>query len=346
MVKARLFATTFLICRRCLNHENSAMKYIITAICLLLFIANINAQNRHAIDSLFQQLQGEKSPKKKYDIFIALGGEHIFTNADSAAFFKLKALEIAKQLKVDSLLANAYYAIASIEATRNHYEAALINCDSAFKYFYLAGNTLALAMVRNVQGGVSMASGKNDLASQMYFDAIEYTKSDTASARILYTYHNLVILLNNMDKHTKALEYAFKQYEWAKRLKIPDEVAYASSNIADTYLELKDSANAAIYINEFIAAAKNTSDPYLKVIGKNQMGMLRYIEKNYAEAAQYFIQSLDLNNNLVDQQLACISLLSLGRVYQKMNNYPKADSCFLQALNNHLLRRWVEIHRA
>lgn len=309
------------------------MKYFITAVCLLLFIANINAQNRHAIDSLFQELQKETSPKKKYDIFIALGGEHIFTNADSAVFFKLKALDIAKQLNVDSLLANAYYAIASIEATRNHYEAALINCDSAFKYFHLAGNRLALAMVRNVQGGVSMASGKNDLASQMYFDAIEYTKSDTANNRILYTYHNLVILLNNMDKHTKALEYAFKQYEWAKRLKIPDEVAYASSNIADTYLELKDSANAAIYINEFIAAAKNTPDPYLKVISKNQMGMLRYIEKNYAEAAQYFIQSLDLNNNLVDQQLGCITLLSLGRVYQKMNNYSKADSCFLQAIN-------------
>ncbi|HRP33036.1 MAG TPA: histidine kinase [Agriterribacter sp.] len=309
------------------------MKYFITAICLLLFIANINAQNRHAIDSLLQHLQKETSPKKKYDLYIALGGEHIFTNADSAVHFKIKALDIAKQLKADSLLANAYYSIASIEATRNNYDAALANCDSAFKYFTNAGNTLALAMVRNVQGGVSMASGKNELASQMYFDAIEYTKSDTASGRILYTYHNLVILLNSMDKHAKALEYAFKQYEWAKRLNIPDEVAYASSNIVDTYLELKDSVNAVSYITTFTKAAKQTRDPYLQVISKNQMGIRSYIEKDYKQAVQYFLQSLQLNNNLIDQQLACVTLLSLGRVYQKMNAYQKSDSCFLKAID-------------
>ncbi|MFT3945481.1 MAG: ATP-binding protein [Agriterribacter sp.] len=69
-------------------------------------------------------------------------------------------------------------------------------------------------------------------------------------------------------------------------------------------MELKDSANAAIYINKFIEAS-----------------------------AQYFLQSLTLNNNLVDQQLGCITLLSLGRVYQKMNNYAKADSCFLKAID-------------
>lgn len=316
-----------------LYKEISVMKHILIFFCLSQIFTTATAQSTNTTDSLLQLVQKEINPKKKFDLYITLGGRYIFTNADSAVFFNTKALEIAKELKVDSLLANAYYAIASIEATRNNYTSAISNCDSAFKYFSAAGNTLALAMVRNVQGGVYTVSGRNELASQMYFDAIEYTKSDTASARILYTYHNLVILLNNMDKHDKALEYAIKQYEWAKRLNIPDEVAYACSNIADTYLELKDSANAKIYINRFIEAYKHTADPYLQVIGKNQMGMLKYIEKNYEASAQFFLQSLALNNNLVDQQLGCIALLSLGRVYQKMNKYSMADSCFLKAIN-------------
>ncbi|MCC6289405.1 MAG: tetratricopeptide repeat protein [Chitinophagaceae bacterium] len=309
------------------------MKYVLAFFYLQLLFTTAHGQNTQVTDSLLQQVKKETDPKKKFDMLIALGGKYVFTNADSAVFFNTKALEIARQLKIDSLLASSHYAIASIEATRNNYDVAFLNCDSSFKYFSAAGNRQGLGMVRNVQGGMYMASGRNELASQMYFDAIEYTKSDTASTRILYTYHNIVILLNNMDKHDRALEYAFRQYEWAKRLNIPDEIAYACSNIADTYMELKDSANAATYINRFTEASKNTVDPYLQVIGKNQLGMLKYIEKNYEISAQYFLQSLKLNNNLVDQQLGCITLLSLGRVYQKMNNYSKADSCFLKAIN-------------
>ncbi|MFT3750983.1 MAG: tetratricopeptide repeat protein [Agriterribacter sp.] len=308
------------------------MKRIFQILFTLLIIESTFAQNRYVIDSLLRQVSKEISPHKKYGAFIALAGEFVFTNADSAILFNTKSLEIAKSLKIDSLLANAYYAIASIEATRNNYDAALLNCDSAFKYFTNAGNKLALAMVRNVQGGVCMASGKNEMASRMFFDAIDYTKSDTASARILFTYHNLVILLNNMDKHQKALEYSFKQFEWAKRLNIPDEIAYACSNVVDTYIELKDSTRAVHYINEFIRVSKETQDPYLKVIAKNQLGILKYVQKQYDQSADYFTQSLQLNNNLVDQQLGCITLLSLGKVYQKMKLYNKADSCFLRAI--------------
>ncbi|MFT4016846.1 MAG: tetratricopeptide repeat protein [Agriterribacter sp.] len=308
------------------------MKRIFQTLFTLLIIESTFAQNRYVIDSLLRQVSKEISPHKKYGAFIALAGEFVFTNADSAILFNTKSLEIAKSLKIDSLLANAYYAIASIEATRNNYDAALLNCDSAFKYFTNAGNKLALAMVRNVQGGVCMASGKNEMASQMFFDAIDYTKSDTASARILFTYHNLVILLNNMDKHQKALEYSFKQFEWAKRLNIPDEIAYACSNIVDTYIELKDSTRAVQYINEFVRVSKETQDPYLKVIAKNQLGILKYVQKQYDQSADYFTQSLQLNNNLIDQQLGCITLLSLGKVYQKMKLYNKADSCFLRAI--------------
>lgn len=308
------------------------MKRIFQTLFTLLIIESTFAQNRYVIDSLLRQVSKEISPHKKYGAFIALAGEFVFTNADSAILFNTKSLEIAKSLKIDSLLANAYYAIASIEATRNNYDAALLNCDSAFKYFTNAGNKLALAMVRNVQGGVCMASGKNEMASQMFFDAIDYTKSDTASARILFTYHNLVILLNNMDKHQKALEYSFKQFEWAKRLNIPDEIAYACSNIVDTYIELKDSTRAVQYINEFVRVSKETQNPYLKVIAKNQLGILKYVQKQYDQSADYFTQSLQLNNNLIDQQLGCITLLSLGKVYQKMKLYNKADSCFLRAI--------------
>lgn len=308
-------------------------KLFIVLTAILLAVTSLFAQNLHSVDSLLKIVTFDKNLLKKYQAFITLGGEYVFTNADSSIIYDKAALSVAKELKNDSLIANAYYAIASIEATRNNYEPALHYCDSAFTFFKKTNNIYALAMVRNVQGGVYMASGKNEQASLMFFDAVDYTKSDTESNRILFTYHNLVILFNGMDKHEKALEYAFKQYQWAKRINIPEEIGYACSNIVDTYLALKDSAKTITYINEFLNTTKNTQDLYLQVVGKNQLGILSTIKKNYQQAASFFLQSLKLNNNLVDQQLGCICLLNLGKTYQKMKLYEKADSCFLKAID-------------
>ncbi|MFT3945482.1 MAG: hypothetical protein QM763_00795 [Agriterribacter sp.] len=87
------------------------MKYVLAFFCLQLIFTAALAQNTHVSDSLLQQVKKETDPKKKFDMLIALGNKYIFTNADSAVIFKTKALEIAKQLKIDSRLASSYYAI-------------------------------------------------------------------------------------------------------------------------------------------------------------------------------------------------------------------------------------------
>ena len=306
---------------------------VLTFYFFITIIPSSLAQNRKSVDSLLKRLETEKSPVKKVKLLMSLGSEFVFTNADSAILFHKQALAIARQLNSDSLIAQTAYQIAGIEATRNYAEPALRYADTAFYYWEKTGNTLQLAMVRNVQGGIYMSSGKNELASRMFFEAINYTKEDTATARILFTYHNLVILLRNMDKKEKALEYAFKQYHWAKRINVADEVAYACSNVIDTYAELKDTMKALRYIDEFIVAIRQTQDPYLHVFGKIYLGIKHYVKGDFKQAVDYFLQALRMNENLTDQEQVCMALFSLGEVYERMKLYEKADSCFLRIID-------------
>jgi len=296
------------------------------------YLPLLSQQSAPDIDSLLIAAQKKRDLPTKINLYFLLATHYKYTNADSALIFNRLALKYAILTADDSSIAQGYYNIAAIEAARNNYEIALKNCDSAFKYFQLSKNTHALAMVRNVQGGVYMTWGKNELASQMYFDAIKYTQDDTASARILYTYHNLVILLNAMQKNSLALEYAMKQYKWAKRIKINDEIAYACANIIDTYTELDSFSHSKPYILELSRMTGSTEDPNLKVMVKNYLGILYHHENLFSKAVDNFIESLRLNDNLIDKQLGCNTLINLGKTYQKLNLLKKSDSCFYRAI--------------
>lgn len=298
---------------------------IITLTHLLLFADS-------KIDSFHNELISERDPKTRTNLNLSIANEYRNTNADSAIKYSEIALAIALQIHNFPLIAIPYYNKGVIEATRNNYEEALINCDSAFKYFLSVNDTLKLGLVRNVQGGVNMVQGKNVMALNYYFDAIKFMQHNTDSITILITYNNIVILLNAMNKPQMALEYAVKQYNWATKIKNRDEIAYACGNIIDTYNELNSFPRTKKYVLELSELAKTTEDPYLKVIALNQTGTLHLMEHDFTKAIINYNQSLELNANLIDQQLFCQTLINLATAYKKANQLAKSDSCLLKAV--------------
>ena len=252
---------------------------------VLSFCLHLPALSQYKTDSLLEAVNKEDNLTNKIKLYFKLASQYNYTNADSSIIFNKLALKYAIALNNDSLIGQAYSNMAVAEAERNNYKPALINADSAFKYFQLSTNNHSLSLVRNVQGGVNMSLGRNELAFQMYFDALKYTGNDTANRQVLIIYTNLSTLLNNMKKHFMALEYGMKQYNLAKKLKLEDEIGFACANIADTYAELDSPLAAKPFILELNKVAEKSEDPYLKVIAKNELGTLYLYEKNYSKAA-------------------------------------------------------------
>jgi len=311
----------------------SALKIILlSGVFLFCLYLPLLSQSAAKIDSLLAAANKEDDPASKIKLYFKIASQYNYTNADSSIIFNKLALKYAIALNNDSLTGQAYYNMAVAEAERNNYEPALINADSAFKYFQLSTNNHSLSLVRNVQGGVNMSLGRNELASQMYFDALKYTGNDTANRQVLIIYTNLSILFNNMKKHFMALEYGMKQYNLAKRLKQEDEIGFACANIADTYAELDSPLAARPFILELNKVAGKNEDPYLKVMAKNELGTLYLYEKNYPKAVSNYIESLRLNDSLADQQLECNTLINLGVAFQKLAAFKKSDSCLLKAV--------------
>src|SRR4051794_20209525 len=89
------------------------------------------AQAPSKIDSLLTAAQKERHLPSKINLYFSIATYYRNTNADSAIIFNRIALKHAITMQHDSSIAQGYYNIAATEATRNNYEIALINFDSA-----------------------------------------------------------------------------------------------------------------------------------------------------------------------------------------------------------------------
>jgi tetratricopeptide (TPR) repeat protein len=149
-------------------------------------------------------------------------------------------------------------------------------------------------------------------------------------------YNNIGILYSTQRRFPDAISYYKKGVEILSRQKKRDAkdslaIAYAYSNIAAGYIELRDFLKADEYINDAEKLNKSLDDKYLSAAIYGSRGAILRSEKKYKEALSHFESALDINREMDDLYGVSLIYQNMGEVMTLQNRTDDAIKYYIQA---------------
>lgn len=242
--------------------------------------------------------KGEALALKNTGIVYYFQGKHI----EALEYYNL-SLEVFKEMKDNSGIANLYSNIGVVYYDRGDDTKALENYLQSLRYSELAGDKFRILIALNNVGGV-------------YF-----IKPAT---------------------YDKALEYYGKALQLCEELDKKDELGAISVNIGSIYYERNDNARALLYFNKALKAygdSEGSLNAY-NALGKayNKAGQFELALKNH-NAALGIAEKLNNKMGLVQSRMGLGNVyVRKGDFITALNQFTKAETTALELQANHELK--------
>jgi two-component system, NarL family, sensor kinase len=265
------------------------MKYLFTAVLCVFVLASL-AQNSQ-IDSLRSVLPMARG-NDKIKILIELCWEYRFSNADSARFYGLKALNLAKKAK-----ALPY----EVEALHN------------------------IGVTHEAQGNYTEA-----LVYEM--QALEIRRKIRDDAKTANTFNNIGIIHDEKGDYKEALRYYYSARKIYERLKDQSKIAMVITNIGIVFKEQKEYKKVIISYHEALRIYEKLRDNFGIAACHANLGSVFFELPNYDSALYYsLLATREFEVQNVKQFLAA-TVCNAGMAYHELGMTAMAKEFLLRAL--------------
>lgn len=315
------------------------MRNITKAYYLCLFvIINVNAfgysttERVSKIDSLEQHVSPKDKSLNQVDLLNQLSRAYLRRNADTAIIYAEKALELSKELKVDSAIGDSYYnlGILYFHSGSNHL---------ALHFFHqsleirkrLDSKTDVLDCLNSI-GVVYRSFGDYVNAISNYLEGLKISEELKDIKSIAYIKGNLGIVSDLQGNSEKALDYFTQSLDFFKQLNQKENIANTLTNIGNVYLNQKEYDEALAYYNESLVYRIELGDEMLIAISNGNIGVVYHDLNDFDKALEYFETSLKTYVNLGDKLQQARGLNNIGSTYLKMQKYADAEIYFSKSL--------------
>jgi len=272
------------------------------------FYKQLNAKDTGAWKEL-KMLEGLSASDKAAVVYfnLAKADSYIDEGEREQAFGAcMNALDVAKELKSDSLLFRAYFKIG---------------------FLYLEFNDLTHALPYFNRSLLLIGSVKN------------------LNDRILL-YRNVGLLYSYLDKNKESIEYLLKMEPLVIQTQNKKMLGSVYNNLGVNFVDLHDSATALKYYRKSMAIRKEIGDGYGIGQLTNNFGSLYYAFGEYNKALEYFKQGLELRKKANVELPGIIeSGVNIGKTYYKLKNVQKAKEYLEEAREEALKMGHIELER-
>lgn len=283
-------------------------------------IDSINKSISSLEDSVRARILLEKTWKRRSNdplISIQLGKEAL------KVYKNLK--DKSGEAKANNYLGITYTNIGAIEVAFEYHSAALIAADEA-------NNRTQIAYSYNNLGEIYRT--KNDVvrATENIQRAIQIFESIQDNRGLAYCYVNLGRLYAAQDDLSRALEFFELAKEISLKLNLEDmhgrillaiaRIAQRSGNFSKaekTYFDLEELYQKSDYQKGIAGVWRG-------------LGELAYINKNYSDALNYGLKSIELNKKIYNREGEINSLNLIARIYLAQNNFKTGERYLSLAL--------------
>ncbi len=321
------------------------------------------------IDSLENSLNSSKSDTAYVNTLILLFENLVGKDNKKALRYANEAKDLSSKLKYDSGLARAYRCFGTYYYYNSDYNNAILQFEEGLAIFEKKNTRKEIAFVQNDLSIMHQNIGNDSIALVYSNKSLEIQTElkDTAALASVYTnlagiynrngdfqktienieqvllldsltkdwkYYvedlgNLAFAYRNLNKHSIALGYAIRGYQFADSIQYERGIYLNSASIGDIYLLLKNFQKAEKYLNISLLSAKKLglsqliSDSYSRL-------QLMYYQTNEAEKS---IASFDSAYIYASPRSKPTMLNNIGSLYKdKVNNIDSAMVYYKKAL--------------
>lgn len=283
------------------------------------------------IDSLKRILSTSIDEFELAQVESELGIEYIRLNFDSSLFFLESAVQRAKSIKNDTLLALAYNNMGRVYVFAGMVDKAmehlLLSVD-IYKEHNLKNKLIG--SYNNI--GTALYRNKNLSKSLDYYRLAEQelmNNRELVGERFPYIMgvilNNIGIIHEHMDEYDKALEVYFKAIKYSREY--GDEVTMGNlySNIGLAYKKLERFELAKSNMKEAMNIRTEIADQYGLARSYLHLGSLFMISGGSLDSAVYYLEkSIELAQNVGGKEIIIHASKALGGAYFNSGKYKKA----------------------
>lgn len=264
------------------------LRIILFACIFLLFIHKTVGQRTNIVDSLNTILAASIQDTTKVLTMVGLAKEYKKHNLDSAAFYSLEAMRIAKETGFTKGIAAAYYALGDIEITRDNTDQAKTYFLEAIKYYQKCGSETELPPLYITIG--TLYSFKDEFIEALdYFQkALEIAEKHELRTSIVQANNNLGAIYKSLEKYDKALECFNKALAISTELGLKDAIYYIYGNLGILHATLGDKELAESYFLKILQLSQDNHDEVIEAFGLVSLGDFYCDIKNYSQALGYY----------------------------------------------------------
>lgn len=244
--------------------------------------------------------------------YLYLSNNFLKKSPEKSLEFSLKAIQKAKEINKQSLLAKSFKSAGVASQT-------LANCDLSLPYY--------------------------DSALFIYL----HSKDSAEMAKI---YNNLGIIHGQRGAYVKAIEFYNKSLAIIQTPRFSEGIGKIKNNIGALYYRLNNFEKAKPYFESAYQTALANKDQLLMRSAQNNLGLILYKEKNYSQALEIFNECAILADNLNDTAAKGDAYLNIGNIYLDLKKTDSAFHFLTKALliyqknNKSLAQVWLSIGKA
>ncbi len=298
---------------------------------LSLVYLNAFAQDKN-IDSLKRQLSTTNKALLAQS-FIELCKEYRFVNADTARSYGQKGLTLSRELKIDSLEADALNFIGVTLEAQGNYKQALEYELEALEIRKTLGNQIKMGRTINNIGIIYDELGDYQKSLLCYFEARKIFEIANDLPKVAMVINNIGIVLKAQKEYKKVVGYYHEALAIYKKTNNKFGVAACHTNLGSVYLNWEKYDSSLYYSliaqqefeelnnKQFLASTLTNSGKAYEKLGKHK------------EALTALLKSKKLNEEYDNKKELSALLVYLAGVHRSLKEYEAGILAAKEALD-------------
>ncbi|HUM46589.1 MAG TPA: sensor histidine kinase [Chitinophagales bacterium] len=282
-------------------------------------------------DSLRIVIEHSKPDSNKVNALYDLGFSYVNSSPDSAVFYGMQAMELAKKLNYKAGIANADYVLGAGTFRKGDLKKAATyfqDCETIAKE--ISNKTLAIKACIGL-GNIGWMTANFDAAIEYFQRGVALCEETKDLSRLATLLNNIGNIHSGQLRKREAISYYRKSLEVSHTLKDTGDLALAYSSLANAYKSLYVFDSARMYVDSALIMSEKANDIYTQSLMFGVKGLIEIESKNYDAALPYLRQSLAAFNARGNNADAADLWNALGLVYFNKNMVDSSLYCYLIA---------------
>jgi len=263
---------------------NSLKMKLIALLSVFLLLSISGFSQKQVLDSLYKDLATQKTDSGRVSVLYDLSYAYHKSKPDSALILAQQAYKLAKKIK------------------------------------FLKGESWALNGLANAFHSLH----NYPRAIEYFIEELKIHEKRGKPKNMANTYISMALVYSSEEEYGKALSYAFKAEDIAKRDSLADLILYSKLNIGDIYEKANQLSLAMIYTRNAYKLSLIQKNDLITGTSLNNLGNIYFKRKDYLNALNYYSKSIPILAYAGDLNTLSESNLGLAKVYKEQGENDSA----------------------